>query len=93
MTDNTKDIQEFKLKQRLLHVTQEVERVQEFIRICKESANGKLSPESGLWSLGNLMKKSHESLKTLYECSHEDLDKIVEIAEKHTLGGRLTGAG
>lgn len=93
MTENTKDIQEFKLKQRLLHVTQEVERVQEFIRICKECASGKISPESGLWSLGNLMKKSHESLKTLYECSHEQLDKIVDIAEKNTLGGRLTGAG
>jgi len=42
--------------------------------------------------LGNLMKQSHQSLKDLYECSHEDLDAIVKLAEKHTLGARLTGA-
>ncbi|KAK6627132.1 hypothetical protein RUM44_009609 [Polyplax serrata] len=93
LTENTKHLQEFKLKQRMLHVTEEVERVLEFNRICKEAEKGTLSSESALYSLGNLMKKSHESLKTLYECSHEELDKIIKLSEGHTLGARLTGAG
>lgn len=65
----------------------------EFNRVCQDAQKGKISPESALYSLGNLMKKSHASLKTLYECSHEELDKIVKLAEDHTLGARLTGAG
>ncbi len=40
------------------------------------------------------MFESHSSLKDLYKCSHENLDKLVEICLKNgALGARLTGAG
>jgi len=44
---------------------------------------------------GSLMDDSHESLKTLYEVSCEELDVAVEIAREHEacFGARLTGAG
>lgn len=63
------------------------------MRLCKEVKSGTESREAALWKIGSLMKQSHESLRTNYECSHEDLDAIVQLAEKHTLGARLTGAG
>uniref|UniRef100_A0A182M2U6 GHMP kinase C-terminal domain-containing protein n=1 Tax=Anopheles culicifacies TaxID=139723 RepID=A0A182M2U6_9DIPT len=40
-----------------------------------------------------LMKQSHESLRTLYECSHENLDRIVDLSDQLGVGTRLTGAG
>lgn len=43
--------------------------------------------------LSQLMRQSHESLKTLYECSHPALDKLVEISDECGIGARLTGAG
>ena len=39
------------------------------------------------------MRKSHLSLKTLYECSHPNLDTLVEISDDYGVGARLTGAG
>lgn len=71
----------------------EIIRVQNFVRLCKEVKSGTESREAALWKIGSLMKQSHESLRINYECSHDDLDAIVKIAEKHTLGARLTGAG
>ncbi|XP_045495870.1 N-acetylgalactosamine kinase [Colias croceus] len=46
-----------------------------------------------LSTLGELMSSSHESLKTLYECSHENLDRLVDISKKMNVHCRLTGAG
>jgi N-acetylgalactosamine kinase len=43
--------------------------------------------------LSELMNKSHHSLKTLYECSHKNLDKLVDISHDMGVGARLTGAG
>ncbi|KAK0180684.1 hypothetical protein PV327_003042 [Microctonus hyperodae] len=44
--------------------------------------------------LGELMNQSHESLRDFYECSHEILDKLVDVAINcGALGARLTGAG
>lgn len=44
-------------------------------------------------TLGKLMLESHESLRDLYECSHPQLDKLVDLSREYTLGTRLTGAG
>lgn len=43
--------------------------------------------------LGNLMSASHESLKELYECSHDNLDRLVNISKDMNVHSRLTGAG
>lgn len=44
--------------------------------------------------LSELMKESHYSLKTLYECSHPDLDRLVSLTQEFGISGvRLTGAG
>lgn len=40
------------------------------------------------------MMKSHASCRDDYECSHPDLDELVEVAvTAGALGSRLTGAG
>ncbi|MFD2910259.1 galactokinase [Jeotgalibacillus terrae] len=51
--------------------------------------------ENDLFALGELMKQSHESLRTDYEVSCEELDVLVESAlkQKGTIGARMTGAG
>ncbi|XP_030751450.1 N-acetylgalactosamine kinase [Sitophilus oryzae] len=89
LTPNTQHLQSFKLYQRALHVLNEARRVEKFHKACKTSAGG----EDSLVTLGNLMSQSHQSLKDLYECSHPQLDRIVELARGVTLGTRLTGAG
>ncbi|CAG9771063.1 unnamed protein product [Ceutorhynchus assimilis] len=89
LTPNTRDIEKFKLYQRALHVFNEAKRVKQFYETCKNAAGG----EDTLLTLGTLMSQSHESLRDLYECSHPQLDKLVEISKSFTLGTRLTGAG
>nr|CAD7570507.1 unnamed protein product [Timema californicum] len=80
---------EFKLRDRALHVLQEAQRVDIFCGICREQ----MPAEKALKQLGKLMSKSHESLKTLYECSHPELDRLVALSDGIALGCRLTGAG
>ncbi|GLH01087.1 N-acetylgalactosamine kinase [Gryllus bimaculatus] len=48
---------------------------------------------NALEQLGQLMQASHQSLAKLYECSHPQLDQLIEVASKYALGCRLTGAG
>lgn len=44
--------------------------------------------------LSELMQESHSSLKYLYECSHPNLDRLVELTQNFGIRGvRLTGAG
>lgn len=61
----------------------------------REIANGEDEDdeENCIDQLSELMSKSHQSLKTLYECSHENLDELVEISKAFGVGARLTGAG
>lgn len=90
---NTRHLQEFKLYQRAVHVYEEASRVWQFRDIC-EGSTGSLSPADRLSRLGQLMNDSHVSCRDLYECSHPDLDRLVEISlGAGALGSRLTGAG
>uniref|UniRef100_G3MRA9 Galactokinase n=1 Tax=Amblyomma maculatum TaxID=34609 RepID=G3MRA9_AMBMU len=93
LSKNTKHLQEFKLHQRAVHVYEEASRVWQFKDIC-EGSGGHLSAAEQLSQLGQLMNESHTSCRDLYECSHPDLDRLVEISlEAGALGSRLTGAG
>ncbi|XP_011563036.3 N-acetylgalactosamine kinase [Plutella xylostella] len=105
LTPNTQHISEFKLKQRALHVYEEAMRVEAFRNTCimltKNKFNGsatnngdhKTSLDDTVEILGTLMSKSHDSLKNLYECSHENLDRLVDISKGMNVHSRLTGAG
>lgn len=86
LTPNTRHLTDFKLHQRALHVFSEAHRVEEYQRISMSSQS--------LQDLGSLMYQSHESCTNLYECSHPNLDKLVNLSkEAGALGARLTGAG
>jgi len=81
----------FKLQQRALHVYSEKQRVLDFAQICADS---RYSTEKAMQLLGSLMDMSHASCSDLYECSSEELDRMVRLAKSHgALGSRLTGAG
>lgn len=43
--------------------------------------------------LSKLMRESHRSLQLKYECSHANLNRLVEISDHFGVGARLTGAG
>ncbi|XP_064481578.1 N-acetylgalactosamine kinase-like isoform X2 [Ornithodoros turicata] len=89
---NTKHLQEFKLYQRALHVYSEANRVWQFKDVCDRTET--LSENEILTSLGKLMNESHNSCRDLYECSHPDLDLLVQTSLRAgALGSRLTGAG
>lgn len=55
--------------------------------------NGNGNKHETLETLGKLMSASHESLKNLYECSHPNLDHLVDLSKKMGIHSRLTGAG
>uniref|UniRef100_A0A1A9W4J9 Galactokinase n=1 Tax=Glossina brevipalpis TaxID=37001 RepID=A0A1A9W4J9_9MUSC len=84
----THHMQTFKLRLRALHVIQESLRVQQFRNICADD-----SVQSKVKILSQLMRQSHESLKTQFECSHTNLDKLVELSDQFGVSARLTGAG
>ena len=71
---------------RCRHILTENERVLKAAEALKKN---------DLTAFGNLMWQSHESLKTDYEVSCEELDLMVEIAKdtNGVLGGRMTGGG
>lgn len=69
----------------------EAARVVKFQRISEESA---ITEDEKLRQLGNLMSNSHASLRKLYECSHPNVDSLVDKAMAcDAFGARLTGAG
>ncbi|KAG6460361.1 hypothetical protein O3G_MSEX011933 [Manduca sexta] len=87
LSPNTRHLKEFKLRQRALHVYEEATRVENFRKICSQK------PDDILEVLGSLMSGSHESLRKLYECSHENLDLLVDTSKEVGVHARLTGAG
>jgi galactokinase len=74
------------LKKRALHVYQENLRT-------KNSAVALQNKD--IFTFGEYMNESHDSLRNLYEVSSNELDIIVNTARKHEscIGARLTGAG
>ncbi|XP_052099776.1 N-acetylgalactosamine kinase-like [Mytilus californianus] len=88
LSANTLDVKSFKLHDRATHVFSEANRVLQFKRTCD------LKPDDASVVLGNLMNDSHTSCRDLYQCSCEDLDRLVDICcQSGALGSRLTGAG
>jgi N-acetylgalactosamine kinase len=43
--------------------------------------------------ISELLSKSHNSLNCLYECSHENLNRLINISKEYGVSARLTGAG
>lgn len=85
LSEKTRELRRFELHARASHVFQEAHRVFKFKDACH---SGQLD------RMGALMRESHSSCKNLYDCSHEQLDRIVDICVAHgALGSRLTGAG
>ncbi|BFY98274.1 hypothetical protein BsWGS_01314 [Bradybaena similaris] len=88
LSPNTLNVESFCLHQRASHVFGEAQRVQDFKRICDEQ------PPDAVEKLGELMNASHASCRDLYECSHPDVDILVDTCRKHgAVGSRMTGAG
>jgi N-acetylgalactosamine kinase len=75
----------FKLQQRYRHVIEEGKRVEQSVRALEEG---------DIAGFAELMNRSHQSCRDLYEISCQELDRLVGIArESGALGSRLTGAG
>jgi len=88
-TDVLQKNSEYFLRQRLIHVASEAERVISFAFSCKED-----SSLDEIKELGNLMNSSHSSCKNDYDCSSEQLDILVDLLNRNgCYGSRLTGAG
>ncbi len=69
-----------------LHVVEENQRVTDAM-LCLQNKDVK--------GFGELLFKSHDSLKNLYEVSGMELDTIVDFCKtyNHCIGARMTGAG
>ncbi|CAG2218940.1 GALK2 [Mytilus edulis] len=88
LSANTLDVKTFKLHNRATHVFSEANRVLQFKKTCD------LKPADASVVLGYLMNDSHSSCRDLYQCSCDDLDRLVDICcQSGALGSRLTGAG
>jgi len=73
---------------RAYHVLKECERAQKFKELCEKN-----SEDVGL-QLGNLLNESQHSAKTMYDCSSEELEKIITLCQKlGAFGTRMTGGG
>lgn len=82
---------DFKLRQRALHVLEEARRVLSFRETLSQSDS---LDQSKLLRLGDLMNTTQESCAKVYECSCPEIDDICLIARNAgAYGSRLTGAG
>lgn len=74
------------VRRRARHVVEENQRVLDSVEVLKKN---------DLKQFGQYMNDSHISLRDLYEVSCEELDIMVEEAQRipGTLGSRMTGAG
>ena len=79
-------MKQFQLRNRILHVFSEAQRVYDFRDACS------LIPTKAFEKLGHLMNESHESCRDMYDCSCDELDELTEICRKAgAYGSRLTG--
>jgi len=98
--ESVKAVASFDLFKRAFHVYSEAKRVYDFKMVC-DKANDVTNADdvtggntAALKKLGKLMYESHESCAKLYDCSHPNLDELVELSNQYgALGARLTGAG
>lgn len=74
-----------------VHTFLESLRVEKFRNIANGADED--DEEDAIDQLSELMSHSHQSLKNLYECSHKNLDELVNISQDFGVGARLTGAG
>lgn len=83
--EKSKDLPE-RLQKRAKHIITENQRVLDAVNFLQNN---------DLAQFGRLMNESHESLRTDYEVSSNELDLMVEIvrAQKGVLGARMTGGG
>lgn len=81
-----KHIEDETVRRRAQHVVEENQRVLDSVEALKNN---------DLETFGKYMNESHESLRYLYEVSCNELDVMVEEAQRipGTLGARMTGAG
>ncbi|KAH8865145.1 N-acetylgalactosamine kinase [Schistosoma japonicum] len=97
LTENSKTMEYFNLRDRAEHVYSEAERVFDFYNLCKKiSIDGDSETNSVeyIQLLGDLMNQSQLSCANLYHCSCRELDKLVTICRSAgAFGSRLTGAG
>jgi N-acetylgalactosamine kinase len=88
LSERSRHVEVFNLRDRALHVYGEAQRVLQFKSVCEHGGTNALN------ELGELMYASHRSCRDLYECSCTDLDRLVELAMQNgAIGSRLTGAG
>ena len=95
----------FKLRQRVRHVYGEALRVVEFMDLLENSSRRPLQTEEGEEDnnkntteynkqLGALLSASQKSCSQDFNCSCEEIDRLVDIAVRTgSYGSRLTGAG
>jgi galactokinase len=85
LVQHSKEIPE-RIYKRCRHVVEENQRVREGARYLQAG---------NLIGFGELMRKSHRSLRDLYEVSCRELDIMTEVAEglPGYYGGRMTGGG
>ena len=95
ISDHVRNCQDFELYKRAMHVFGEAKRVYDFKRTCdehlvaKETSNGVAGDKNPLVTLGKLMFASHESCDQMYDCSHPQLNTLVDLSKKHgALGAR-----
>ena len=79
----------FNLLDRALHVYKEVNRVLKMQSIDSNETN-----DFKLNLVGQLLNESHQSLRELYECSCDELDRLIDLSNLNgAKGAKLTGAG
>ena len=101
ISDHVRNYETFDLYKRAIHVFGEAKRVYDFKGICDENqtnVNGAGNEQPGLnfvgggnplARLGKLMFASHDSCDKMYDCSHPQLNTLVELSRKHgALGAR-----
>jgi galactokinase len=74
------------IRKRCWHVVSEIQRVKDAVQALRQR---------DLFWFGELMRRSHSSLRDNYEVSCRELDLMVEIAshQKGLIGARMTGGG
>ncbi|KAK7116531.1 hypothetical protein V1264_002198 [Littorina saxatilis] len=75
LSENTLEVCEFKLQDRARHVYSEASRVLQFKEMCDNP------PLDALKQLGRLMDESHASCRDLYQCSHPEVDTLVQACK------------